>query len=45
MNEKLKTSEAQRRASIKYKKANRDYLRIREHRSKGIKFIRENSKI
>lgn len=35
-----KTSEAQLRASKKYNKNNREYLKIRDYRSKGLNFIR-----
>lgn len=45
MTDELKTSDAQRRASSKYNKANREHLRIRDYRSKGLKFIREFSTI
>lgn len=36
-----KTSEAQLRASKKYNKENKEYLRIKNYRSKGLKFIKE----
>lgn len=38
-----KTSQAQLRASKKYNKENRDYLRIRDYRSKGLNFIRNHA--
>ena len=42
---KYKTSEAQRRASKKWDEENREYKRIRDYKSKGLKFIREYSKL
>ncbi len=38
---KYKTSEAQRRASQKWDKKNKEYKRIKDYRSKGLKFIRD----
>lgn len=43
MTEKNKTPESQLRASRIYKKKNRKYLNIRDRRSRGLKFIRENA--
>ena len=40
---RYKTSEAQRRASKKWDEENREYKRIRDYRSKGLKFIKEYS--
>jgi len=42
---RYKTSEAQRRASKKWDEENREYKRIRDYRSKGLKFIKEYSEI
>lgn len=36
-----KTSDAQIRASKKWNEKNKEYRRIRDYRSKGLKFIRE----
>lgn len=41
MSRENKTSEAQIKASKKWNQENKDYLRIRNYRSKGIKFIKE----
>lgn len=38
-----KISQAQLRASKKYNKENRDYLRVRDYRSKGLNFIRNHA--
>lgn len=38
---KNKTSEAQLRASKKYNQENKEYLRIKNYRAKGLKFIKE----
>ena len=40
-----KTSEAQRRATKKWDEVNKSYKRIRDYRSKGLKFIREYSEM
>lgn len=38
-----KTSEAQLKASKKWNEKNKDYLRKKNYKSKGIKFIKEYS--
>lgn len=40
-----KTSEAQLRASKKWNQENKDYKRVRDYRSKGLKFIRDYSNL
>lgn len=42
---RYKTSEAQRRATKKWDEENKKYKRIRDYRSKGLKFIREYSEM
>lgn len=42
---KYKTTEAQRRASQKWDEKNREYKRIKDYRSKGLKFIKEYSEM
>lgn len=40
-----KTTEAQRQASKRWDEKNKEYKRIRDYRSKGLKFIREYSEM
>lgn len=43
MDKEIKTSEAQRRASDKRDKKNRQYKTIRSHRAGGLRYIKEYS--